>query len=96
MLSTEQSNKQKMKGLKMKKTTSANCGNAVKHIYEATVKARALKRTGNCNNLNGHILEIMGADKTNLNPFNGVTETLTKSKTATRDTAISVLFSKIF
>lgn len=67
----------------MKKTTSANCGNAVKHIYETTVKARALKRAGNCNNLNGHILEIMGADKTNLNPFNGVTETLTKSKTAT-------------
>ena len=59
-----------------------NAGNVGKHVYEATVKVRALKNAGDCNNLNGHILEIMGADKTNLHPFNGLRETLTKSRTA--------------
>jgi hypothetical protein len=59
-----------------------NAGNAGKHIYEASVKVRALQNAGGCNNLNGHILEIMGADKTNLNPFNGLHETLVKSRTA--------------
>ena len=59
-----------------------NAGNVGKHVYEATVKVRALKNAGGCNNLNGHILEIMGADKTNLHPFNGLRETLTKSRTA--------------
>lgn len=61
-----------------------NASNLVKHGYEATVKARALARAGACNNLNGHILEVMGADKTNLNPCNwarGVRETLSKSAT---------------
>lgn len=67
----------------MKKTLSQNVGNVAKNSYEASVKIRAIDRAGNCNNLNGHILEIMGADKTNLNPFNGLKETLTKSKTAT-------------
>ena len=67
----------------MKKATITQSTNASKHIYEATVKARAISRAGNCNNLNGHILEIMGADKTNLNPLNGLKETLTRSKTAT-------------
>ena len=59
-----------------------NVGNAAKHAYEATVKVRALRNAGGCNNLNGHILEVMGADKTNLNPFNGLHETLVKSRTA--------------
>ena len=59
-----------------------NVGNAAKHAYEATVKIRAIRNAGGCNNLNGHILEIMGADKTNLNPFNGLHETLVKSRTA--------------
>ena len=62
---------------------AGNAGNTVKHVYEASVKARAIARAGNCNNLNGHILEVMGADKTNLNPFNGLKETLTRSRTAT-------------
>ena len=66
----------------MKSTTAAN---TIKHAYEASVKARALLRAGGCNNLNGHILEIMGADKTNLNPVNwvrGISEKLTTSTTA--------------
>ena len=67
----------------MKKATILQSANTSKHIYEATVKARALNRAGNCNNLNGHSLEIMGADKTNLTPLNGLKETLTKSRTAT-------------
>ena len=66
-----------------KPQNASQVANGIKHTYEATVKARALERAGNCNNLNGHILEIMSADKTNLNPFNNLTETLTKSKTAT-------------
>ena len=60
--------------------------NFIKHGYEGTVKFRALTRAGGCNNLNGHILEIMGADKTNLNPVNwvrGISEKLTSSPTAT-------------
>ena len=66
-----------------KKSTTA--ANTIKHAYEASVKARALMRAGGCNNLNGHILEIMGADKTNLNPVNwvrGISEKLTSSTTA--------------
>ena len=63
--------------------TTTQIANGLKHTYEATVKSRAIERAGNCKNLNGHILEVMGADKTNLNPFNNLTETLTKSKTAT-------------
>jgi hypothetical protein len=69
----------------MSKKSSA-FANTVKHGYEATVKARALARAGGNPNLNGHILEIMGADKTNLNPVNwvrGVSEKLTRSTTAT-------------
>lgn len=60
--------------------------NMAKHGYEATVKARALARAGANPHLNGHILEIMGADQTNLNPVNwvrGVSEKLTSSTTAT-------------
>lgn len=59
--------------------------NIVKNGYEGTVKFRAMMRAGGCNNLNGHVLEIMGADKTNLNPVNwvrGVSERLTSSTTA--------------
>lgn len=66
-------------------TKSDSAANGLKHGYEASVKARALARAGACNNLNGHILEIMGADKTNLNPLNivrGVHEKLTSSPTA--------------
>ena len=65
---------------------SDTVSNFVKHGYEGTVKFRALTRAGGCNNLNGHILEIMGADKTNLNPVNwvrGISEKLTSSPTAT-------------
>ena len=65
---------------------SSTFANAVKHGYEATVKARALARAGGNPHINGHILEIMGADKTNLNPVNwvrGVSEKLTSSTTAT-------------
>ena len=66
-------------------TKSDSAANVLKHGYEASVKARALARAGACNNLNGHILEIMGADKTNLKPLNivrGVHEKLTSSTTA--------------
>ena len=66
-------------------TKSDSAANVLKHGYEASVKARALARAGACNNLNGHILEIMGADKTNLNPLNivkGGHEKLTSSTTA--------------
>ena len=66
----------------MEKAVKQNAGNVGKHLYEASVKARAIQNAGGCNNLNGHILEIMGADKTNLNPFNGLHETLVKSRTA--------------
>ena len=66
-------------------TQKANMSSTiVKHGYEASVKARALARAGACNNLNGHVLEIMGADKTNLNPVNwarGISEKLTSSTT---------------
>lgn len=68
--------------MSQKTSTTANL---IKHGYETSVKARALARAGACNNLNGHILEIMGADKTNLNPINwikGVKETITASPTA--------------
>ena len=65
---------------------SNTVANTIKHSYEASVKARALARAGGNPNLNGHILEIMGSDKTNLNPVNlvrGVSEKLTRSTTAT-------------
>lgn len=65
-----------------KRMMKQNVGNAGKHLYEASVKVRAIRNAGGCNNLNGHILEVMGADKTNLNPFNGLHETLVKSRTA--------------
>ena len=65
-----------------KAVVTQNTGNTVKHLYEASVKVRALRNAGGCNNLNGHILEVMGADKTNFNPFNGLHETLVKSRTA--------------
>ena len=58
--------------------------NCTKHGYEATVKARALAQAGGNPNLNGHILEVMGADKTNLNPVNwvkGVQEAVAETKT---------------
>lgn len=57
--------------------------NIAKQAYEATVKARMLARAGANPNLNGHILEVMGADKANLAPVNrakGVRETLTETK----------------
>jgi hypothetical protein len=66
----------------MNNAMKQNAGNVGKNLYEASVKTRALQNAGGCNNLNGHILEIMGADKTNLNPFNGLHETLVKSRTA--------------
>ena len=68
-----------------KNNRSTTIANMAKHGYEATVKARALLRAGANHHLNGHILEIMGADKTNLNPANlvrGVSERLTSSTTA--------------
>ena len=63
-------------------TNKGNAGTASKHAYESTVKVRALARAGKNPNLHGHIQEIMAADKTNFNPFNGLKETLTKSTTA--------------
>ena len=78
-----------------KTTITQNVGNTGKHLYEATVKARAIRNAGACNNLNGHILEIMGADKTNLNPFNGLKETLVKSRTATTVDSIVTKGGKI-
>ena len=60
-----------------------NVGNCGKLAYEASVKYRALRLAGGCNNLNGHILEVMGADRTNFNPFNGCREVLNRSRTAT-------------
>lgn len=73
-------------------TKTNNVANMAKHGYEATVKARALARAGANQHLNGHILEIMGADKTNFNPANivrGVRERLTSSTTAsTVDTVV--------
>lgn len=68
-----------------KNNGSTTIANLAKHGYEATVKARALARAGANSHLNGHILEIMGADKTNLNPvnwFHGVSERLSSSSTA--------------
>lgn len=65
-------------------TRKHNTANLAKHGYEASVKARALARAGGNPHLNGHILEVMGADKTNLNPANwakGVRETLSASTT---------------
>lgn len=80
----------------MKKSQYRNAfGNTAKHVYEASVKVRALKNAGGCNNLNGHILEIMGADKTNFTPFNGLRETLTKSRTATAVDSIVTKGGKI-
>ena len=79
-------NKKTNGGITMKKASvcaKQNIGTAGKHVYEASVKARAIARAGHCNNMNGHILEIMGTDKTNMNPFNGMKETLTRSRTAT-------------
>lgn len=55
---------------------------AAQECYFATVKGRAIKRAGNCNNLNGHILEVMGGDQTNLNPTNGLHEKMTVSPNA--------------
>lgn len=59
--------------------------NFAKQTYEASVKFRALNRAGGNPNLNGHILEIMGSDQTNLNPLNwarGVKQVLTKKPNA--------------
>jgi len=78
-----------------KRVVKQNVGNVGKHLYEASVKVRALRNAGGCNNLNGHILEIMGADKTNLNPFNGLRETLVKSRTATTVDSIVTKGGKI-
>lgn len=74
----------------MSNDTKSNAGgNLLKSGYEGSVKARAIARAGNNPNLHGHILEIMASDKTNFNPFNGLTETLTKSTTAkTVDTVV--------
>ena len=84
---TETNQHKERKKMKPKtKTSTDTLSNAVKHTYEATVKARALLRAGANRNLNGHVLEIMGADKTNLNPVNwirGISEKLTSSNTAT-------------
>jgi len=71
-----------------RKAAQKNVGTIAKHAYEASVKARALQRAGHCPNLNGHILEIMGGDKTNLLSGPGVRETLTRSRTATTVDAV--------
>ena len=66
-------------------TKTTTVANLAKNGYETVVKARAIARAGGCNNINGHILEIIGADKTNLNPVNwvrGVKETISASPTA--------------
>ena len=41
-------------------TKTNTAANLTKNGYEAIVKARAIARAGGCNNINGHILEIMG------------------------------------
>ena len=67
-------------------TRKSTVANIVKNGYDASVKGHALLRAGGNQNLNGHILEVMGADKTNLNPCNwvrGVRETLSTSATDT-------------
>ena len=91
--------KQKTQGAnimkKVKQNVKQNTGNAAKHLYEASVKVRAIRNAGGCNNLNGHILEVMGADKTNLNPLNGLRETLVKSRTATTVDSIVTKGGKI-
>lgn len=77
-------------------TNSASAG--TKGLYEATVKYRALQRAGANPNLNGHILEIMGGDKTNLNPLNwvnGVSEKLTASTTAKTVDAVVMKGGKV-
>ena len=71
-----------------RKVAGKNVGTAAKHAYEASVKARALQRAGHCRNLNGHILEIMGGDKTNRLSGPGIRETLTRSRTATTVDAV--------
>lgn len=56
-----------------------------KQLYEGSVKLRAIGRAGANANINGHVLEIMAGDKTNLNPLNwarGVSEHMTKSSTS--------------
>lgn len=64
-------------------TKKTNTGrNLMKTGHEGSVKVRAIARAGNNPNLHGHIHEILAADKTNLNPFNGMTETLTKNVNA--------------
>lgn len=81
--------------MKRKKDAFANI---VKHCYEASVKARALARAGANQHLNGHILEIMGGDKTNFNPVNmvrGIKEKLTASKTATAVDAVVMKGGKV-
>ena len=77
---------------------SSVLGNAVKHGYEASVKFRALQRAGGNPHLNGHILEIMGGDKTNLNPVNmvrGISEKLTSSTTAKTVDAVVMKGGKV-
>ena len=80
---------------KVRQNVKQNSGNAAKHLYEASVKVRAIRNAGGCNTLNGHILEVMGADKTNLNPFNGLKESLVKSRTATTVDSIVTKGGKI-
>ena len=66
-------------------TKKSTVANIIKNGYDASVKGRALLRAGGNPNLNGHILEIMGFDQTNLNPLNmvrGIHEKLTASTTA--------------
>ena len=63
--------------------TSKKITGAAVEVYQTTVKARLINRgAGNCNNSNGHALEIMNGDKTNLNPFNRLKEKMTKSPNA--------------
>lgn len=74
----------------------AKKGAALAHeAYLTTVKTRAVNRAGNCNNINGHILEVMNGDKTNLNPFNGLQEKMVKSPVAKSVDAVVMKDNKI-
>lgn len=70
---------EKMDGKNAESPEGDQAADITKQTHEAAAKARA----GANPNLDGHILEVMGADKANLAPVNrakGVRETLTETK----------------
>lgn len=75
----------------VRKSTAANMA---KHGYEATVKWRALARAGANPHINGHILEIMASDKTNLNPVNWVRGIRERLSTSTTDPVVDSVVTR--